>query len=190
MKTLSTWRSTHVNNVIALLRICNLRNQHGTYILHDDFTLDKSIQCKNMVKFRNAVCIRQIWSRRYMNALTFQAFYNLFLGIQISPASDGKRMFHKKIRQYLLCCFFSIGFQPPGYQHLWHGILYRKIFQQIIFFLREPDLIHFPGYGTKNTIYKRLQIIKTFSLRQLHSLIAHCAVWHTIHVFQLIYCTS
>ena len=32
--------------------------------------------------------------------------------------------------------------------------------------------------------------LKAFSLRQLHSLIAHCTVWHTIHVFQLIYCTS
>ena len=125
-----------------------------------------------------------------MNALTFQTFYNLFLGIQISPASDGKRMFRKKICQYLLCCFFSIGFQPPGYQHLWHGILYRKIFQQIIFFLRKPDLIHFPGYGTKNTVYKRLQIIKAFSLRQLHSLIAHCTVRNTVHKFQLIYRTS
>lgn len=75
-------------------------------------------------------------------------------------------------------------------QILRHGILHGKIFQKIFFLLREADLVHFPCNGAKHTVYKRLQVIKALALCQLHSFIAHCAVRHAVHIFQLVYRTS
>ena len=143
-----------------------------------------------MVETGDSICIRKIRGRRYLYALIFQALHNFFFGIQIGAAADGKRPLGKKISQDLFCSFLSICIQPSCYQILRHGILHGKIFQKIFFLLREADLVHFPCNGAKHTVYKRLQVIKALALCQLHSFIAHCAVRHAVHIFQLVYRTS
>ena len=49
MNALTARGRTHIDDIVPLLRVCNLGNKHGAYILCHDLTLDKCIQCKNMI---------------------------------------------------------------------------------------------------------------------------------------------
>ena len=131
MNALTARCRTHVDDIITFLRVCDLGNKHGAYILCHDLTLDKCIQCKNVVIIRNPECIRKIRRRFYLYTLVSEAFAGLLYRIQICTAAYSDWFFFQKIRQHLLCDFLAIIIQPAQNKWFRHGISDRKITDQI-----------------------------------------------------------